>query len=125
MALALFVIAIIQLSVGYTVYKRSDDDRKRNTYAYDLNPSDLKTKEIPRMEKVNQNFVLYRWIEIVFLLIGIILTFLYRSNTEKSFWYGLGLGLAIQAAVMLGADYFAAARAKVYINALKEFTEKL
>ena len=125
MALALFVIAIIQVSVGYTVYKRSDDDRKRNTYAYDLNPSDLKSKEIPRMETVNQNFVLYRWIEIVSLLIGIILTFLYRSNTEKSFWYGLGLGLAIQAAVMLGADYFAAARSKVYINALKEFTEKL
>jgi len=125
MALALFVIAIIQLSVGYTVYKRSDDDRKRNTYAYDLNPSDLKTKEIPRMEKVNQNFVLYRWIEIVFLLIGIILTFLYRSNTERSFWYGLGVGLAIQAAIMLGADYFAEARAKVYTTALKEFTEKL
>jgi hypothetical protein len=123
-ALALFVIAIIQVSVGYTVYKRSDDDRKRNVYAYDSNPSQLKNKEIPRMEKVNNSFVLYRWIEIALLLAGLVLIFLNRSNTEKSFWYGLGIGLAIQAFIMLGADYFAEARAKVYTNGLKEFTEK-
>ncbi|CAN5731435.1 hypothetical protein BH11BAC4_BH11BAC4_14490 [soil metagenome] len=124
MAWPLLLIACIQLTVGYTVYKRSDDDRKRNTYAYDLNPSDLKNKEIPRMEIVNKNFILYRWIEIALIVAGISLIFLYRSNTEKSFWVGLGVGLAIQAAIMLGADYFAEARARVYTKGLKEFTAK-
>ena len=125
MAVPLLLIALIQITVGYSVYKRSDDDRKRNTYAYDLNPSDLKNKEIPRMEKVNRNFVLYRWIEIVLLIAGTVMIFLYRSNPDKLFWYGLGIGLAMQAALMLGADYFAEARAKVYTTGLKEFVQKL
>ena len=124
-ALPLLLIAIIQITVGYTVYKRSDGDRKRNVYAYDLNPSELKGKEIPRMEKANKNFVLYRWIEIALLIAGIVLIFLYRSNAYKTFLYGLGLGLAIQAFLMLGADYFAEARARVYTKGLKEFAKQL
>lgn len=122
MALPLLLIALIQVSVGYTVYKRSDADRKRNVYAYDMNPQELKTKEIPRMEKVNKNFILYRWIEIGLILAGIALIYLYRTNEERTFLYGLGVGLAIQAFIMLGADYFAEARAKTYISGLKEFT---
>lgn len=124
-ALPLLLIAIIQLTIGYTVYKRSDADRKRNVYAYDLNPRDLRLQEIPRMEKVNRNFVMYRWIEIILTLAGIVLIFLYRSNPDKSFWYGVGIGLAIQAVIMLGMDYFAEARAKVYTNGLKEFAKTL
>ena len=124
-ALPLLLIAIIQITVGYTVYKRSDGDRKRNVYAYDLNPSELKGKEIPRMEKVNKNFLLFRWIEIALLIAGIVLIFLYRSNADKTFLYGLGLGLAIQAFLMLGADYFAEARARVYTKGLKEFAKQL
>jgi hypothetical protein len=124
-ALPLFLIAIIQITVGYTVYKRSDSDRQRNVYAYDLNPSDLKNKEVPRMEKVNKNFVLYRWIEIALIITGLGLIFLYRQDPVKSFLYGIGVGLAIQAVIMLGADYFAEARAKNYTKGLKEFTQKI
>jgi len=124
-ALPLFLIAILQISVGYTVYKRSDGDRQRNTYAYDMNPAQLKNKEIPRMEKVLKNFVLYRWIEITLIIAAAILIFLYRSNPDKSFLYGLGIGLAIQAIIILGADSFADARAKIYTNGLKEFKQKI
>ncbi len=121
----MLLIAFIQIGVGYTVYKRSDDDRKRNTYAYDMNPSALKTQELPRMEKVNKNFALYRWIEITLLIVGLILIFLYRQNADNTFWYGLGIGLAIQAAIMLSADYFAETRAKIYTKGMMDFTEKL
>ena len=124
-ALPLFLIAIIQITAGYTIYKRSDADRKRNTYAYDLNPSELKGKEIPRMEKVNKKFVLYRWIEIALIIVGLILILLYKSNSERSFLYGIGVGLAIQAFIGLGADFFAEARAKNYIKGLQEFTQKI
>jgi hypothetical protein len=124
-ALPLFLIALIQISVGYTVYKRSDSDRQRNVYAYDLDPSELKGKELPRMVKVNQNFVIYRWIEIALTVAGIVLIFLYRHNPSRSFIYGIGIGLAIQAFIMLGADYFAEARAKVYTKGLKGFTQKI
>ena len=43
-AIPLLLIGLLLGVVGYTVYKRSDDDRKRNVYAYDMNPSELKVE---------------------------------------------------------------------------------
>lgn len=123
-ALPLVIIGLIQLTVGYTVYKRCDDDRKRNTYSFDLNPSDLKNREIPRMEKVNKNFMIYRWVEIALVIAGLIMIFVYRLQPDRAFLFGWGIGLVIQAATMLTADQFAEARAKTYTKGLKEFTEK-
>lgn len=124
MSLPLLLIACIQLTVGYTVYKRSDSDRKRNSYAYDMNPAELRNKEIPRMMAVKKNFVIYRWIEIILLITGLALFFLWKNHPDKAFWTGIGLGLAIQAAIMLCADYFAEARAITYTKGLLEFTSK-
>jgi hypothetical protein len=122
-AIPFVVVGIMHLVVGSIVYKRSDGDRKRIVYAYDMISGDLKTKEIPRMELVNKNFIIYRYTEIALLLIGLGLYFYFRGITDKSFWVGLGLALAIEAAVSLGADYFAEKRATVYTNQLKAFTK--
>lgn len=124
MAYPLLLIAIIQITVGYTVYKRSDSDRKRNSYAYDMNPAELRNKEIPRMLVVKKNFVIYRWIEIMLLLTGLVLFFLWKNNPDKAFWTGVGMGLAIQAAIMLCADYVAEARAITYTKGLQDFIGK-
>ena len=75
-AIPLLIVGMLHFVAGYTVYMRSDEDRKRNVYAYDMNPDELRNKEIPRMEKVNKKFYrlpLYRnciidfWFGIVFL----------------------------------------------------------
>lgn len=123
-ALPLLLLGILQLSAGITVYKRSDDDRVRNVYAYDMNPGQLKSEELPRMQKVNRNFVVYRWLEILLLLAGIGLLVYFRSKPAGQFWFGLGLTLAIEAAIMLGADYVAGQRAEVYTNGLETFLQK-
>ncbi len=73
------------------------------------------------MKKVNKNFVIYRWIEITLLAAGILLLVLFRADRNKTFWLGLGLTLAIQAAIMLLADHFAAQRARVYTEQLEGF----
>ena len=69
-AIPLLLVGLLLGVVGYSVYQRSDEDRKRNVYAYDMNPAELKEKELPRMKTVMKNFVLYRWVEIVLLIIG-------------------------------------------------------
>jgi hypothetical protein len=120
-----FVIVGLLLSViGYTIYNRSDSDRIRNVYAYDLNPGELKEKEIPRMELVLKNFVRYRTGEIIIGLAGIALFFFFRKQTDSQFWSGLGLGFFIMALLALGADYFAEKRGHVYLKGLKEFTQQ-
>ncbi len=124
-AIPFLIIGLMHLVVGYTVYKRSDADRMQNVYALDMNPASLKTKEIPRMQQVNKNFVIYRYTEIFLLLAGICLFFYFKNDVSKQFWVGFGMALAIEATVSLGADYFAEARARVYKKQLEQFTEKL
>jgi len=122
-AIPFLLVGLMHLVVGSIVFRRSDKDRIRVTYAYDMNPGDISTKEIPRMELVNKKFVTYRYTEIVLLLIGLALYFFFKSNRDKSFWVGLGVALAIEAAVSLGADYFAERRATDYTIQLKGFVK--
>ena len=119
-SIPLVVIAVLQIIVGFTVYNRSDADRVRVVYALDMNPNDLKEKEVPRMETVNKNFVIYRYVEIALLIVGIALIVMYKNNADKQFIYGIAVALAIQAALMLGADFFAEKRALIYTAQLKE-----
>lgn len=123
-AIPLLVVGLIHLSVGAIVFTRSDKDRIRIVYAFDMNPGDLQKKEIPRMEQVNKNFVLYRYTEIALLLAGLGLFFYFNNHADKRFWAGLGMALAIEAAVSVSADYFAEKRAVVYTNQLMEFVKK-
>lgn len=111
--------------VGFTVYKRSDADRMRNVYAYDMNPSELKEKEIPRMKTVMKNFILYRWIEIILAAAGVGLYIFFIRDIRHDFWRGLGLGLAIMAITALAADYFAEKRGHVYLKGLRSFVKNL
>jgi drug/metabolite transporter (DMT)-like permease len=120
-AIPLLAIGIIQAAVGYTVYARTDRQKKDIAYNIGIEPVNFaKQKELPRMETVMKNFVIYRWMEIAFIIAGIVLIFLFRSNPDKTFWYGFGIALALQAAMMLGADGFAEKRGAVYVNELKK-----
>jgi ABC-type xylose transport system permease subunit len=123
-AIPLLLVGLLLGVVGFTVYKRSDGDRLRNVYAYDMNPGELKTKEVPRMVTVMKSFVMYRYTEILLAVIGTILFFYFRNNAGRQFWCGLGCTLAIMALVALGADYFAEKRGKVYISGLQEFVNQ-
>lgn len=122
-AIVLIIMSIIQLAASYTVYKRSDGDRKRLTYAYDMNPPVLKNTELPRMEKVEKTFTILLIGEVVLLLAGVGLFLYFRDNEQLAFWKGFGLALAIEAAVMLGADLYARGNATKYINGLKAYAE--
>lgn len=120
-AVPLALIGILLSVVGYTVYRRSDSDRIRNVYAYDMNPSELKDKEIPRMKTVMRNFVIYRYTELFLALLGIGLYVYFIRDFNNDFWRGLGLGLAVMALITLAADYFAEKRGKKYLQGLKQF----
>ena len=120
-AIPLLAIGLIQMVVGYSVYSRTDKQKKDIAYNIGIEPvSFVKQTELPRMEKVMTNFVIYRWVEIAFIITGLVLIFLFKSNPDKSFWYGLGIALFIQATIMLGADYFAEKRGKVYTEELQK-----
>ncbi|MBL7998467.1 MAG: hypothetical protein JNL32_07510 [Candidatus Kapabacteria bacterium] len=110
-------IALIGMTVGTTVFLRSPKDIQRVESIMQSNPSAIQTEEIPRMETVMKSFVLYRWIEISFIVVGLCLMFILK---DFPFWNGVGVGLFIQAALMLSFDYFAERRGIEYLRWLQQ-----
>ncbi|NOT92580.1 hypothetical protein [Ferruginibacter sp.] len=120
----LLVIGLLVGIVGFIVYKKSDADRIRNVYAYGMVPSQLKDSEIPRMKTVMKYFVIYRWVEIILALAGIVLLFYFKDNADKLFWKGFGIALTIMAITTLAADYFAEKRGSIYLKGLESFIQQ-
>lgn len=110
--------------VGLTVYRRSDADRIRNVYAFDMNPQALQEIEWPRMKTVMKNFLIYRWTEIILLLAGLGLYIYFIRDIRNDFWRGFGGSLALMAAIALVADYFAEKRGREYTRGLQSLFNK-
>jgi hypothetical protein len=123
-AVPLLLVGLLLAIAGSTIYRRSDNDRIRNVYAYDMNPSELNQKELPRIKKVVKNFTIYRSAEIFLLLSGIFLFFYFRNNETQLFWKGFGLTLAIMALFSFIVDTTAEKRAKVYADGLESYLSK-
>lgn len=122
-SIPLLLIGFLLAVIGYTIYKRSDKDRIRNVYAFDMNPSQLRETELPRMEKVMRNFVIIRWVEIFLFAAGATLYIYFIRDINKDFWRGFGLALAVMALLSLLADHFAEKRGRVYLQKLQEFEQ--
>ena len=123
-ALPLVLVGLLLAVAGSAIYKRSDNDRIRNVYAYDMNPSELKEKELPRMKKVMKNFTIYRYIEVFLMLLGIGLFFYFRNKEVQFFWKGFGLTLAVMALFIFIVDTTAEKRGKVYTEGLESYLLK-
>lgn len=123
-AIPMIIVGIIAGGIGFTIYKRSDDDRIRNVYAYDLNPDEIKQKEYPRMQKVMKSFRVIIIAEVVLLVAAVFLFFYFRTNKEQQFWSGVGAGLFIMTIAALFLDVAAERRAAIYTKGLEFFISK-
>lgn len=121
-AVPFILVALLEFVVGYTIVTRSPKDIARvETYLQEA-PKSIKTIEIPRMEKVMKNFVVYRYVEIALIILGIVLMY---SSMQDTFWRGLGLGLFMQASIVLCLDFFAERRGHSYVLYLQELIENI
>lgn len=120
-AIPFLFISALEIIVGVTIINRSPKDIKRVENYLTENIEMIQKEEIPRMEKVLQNFVVYRYVEIALIIIGIFLMYSFRQNL---FWNGIGLGLFIQSSMVLVLDFFAERRGEVYLAYLRMLIEK-
>jgi drug/metabolite transporter (DMT)-like permease len=123
-AIPLLCVGLLLGIVGYTVYARSDQQRTDIVYAYDMNPDKLKKEELPRMKTVMKNFVIYRYVEIALVIIGIALFYFFSYNNSNELWKGFGAGLCIMAMLALSADYFAEKRGHLYLSGLESYLNR-
>ncbi len=120
-AIPFLIVALLEFIVGYTIVNRSSKDIVRVETFIKNQTQNIKTDEIPRMDKVLSNFVIYRYVEIALIVLGIVLMY---SSMNDTFWRGIGLGLFIQASIVLSLDFFAERRGHIYMEYLKEIVEK-
>ena len=120
-AIPFMLVSVLEIIVGISLIYRSPKDiiRVENYIKYDQ--VKIKSEEIPRMEKVMKNFVVYRYVEIALMLMGAILYFAFANS---DFWRGLGLALLIQASIVLTLDYFAERRGFIYLEYLNSISHE-
>lgn len=119
-AYPLLIIGFIQLMVGGIIYVRSPKDINRVNSIVIETPEKITTEELPRMKNVMKSFELYKWVELILIISGLLLFIVFFTSNLR-FWKGFGLSLCIQAAIMLALDLIAANRATVYIEELLKF----
>jgi hypothetical protein len=112
LAVPLALVAAIQITVGSIVFVRSTHDGARVQQMVQADPDRVRREEIPRMQAVMKNFVIYRWTEVALLVLGVLLLAFARPAGA---WRGAGLGLAVQAGLMLALDFFAERRGDAYL----------
>jgi hypothetical protein len=116
MAFPFVGIALIQLAVGWTIYSRTDRQAQElHTLLAKDSPAFTRT-ELPRMEKVQRSFRIYKAIEIALLAAGFAGIFLLRDRSALD---AVSLGLALQAALMLVFDLAAERRADLYLAEIR------
>ena len=119
-AIPFLLVSGLEIIVGLTLIYRSPQDIIRvETYLSEKTEM-IQKEEIPRMEKVMRNFVLFRYTEITLIIMGIILMYGARQN---SLWNGIGVGLFIQSSTVLLLDFFAERRGEVYLEYLKSIMD--
>lgn len=116
MAIPLTVFAILEVTVGTTIYLRTDKQIDTLTEQYYTDREQYGREETARMEKVMSGFRVYKVAEIVVLIAGLALLVVYRRRPTLA---AVGAGLVLQAGILLAFDIIAAQRAQMYLDALR------
>jgi hypothetical protein len=123
MAWPLVIIGAAQLAIGIGLFIRTDPQINRLQEGLQTNPKGTVAPELSRMEKVNRSFKIIEMIEVLFIIAGICMALFLLSRNLT--WASVGMGLFVQAAVVLVFDLFAEHRALVYTRWLADLSRNL
>lgn len=116
----ILAVGLIQVGVGSAVYFRTDAQVAALEAQIESDPGAFVHEETARMTTVAYWFDVYKIIEIG-LLVAAAAAFVVGRLRDRELARGVGLGLAVQSGLMLMLDFFAEARADVYIEAITTF----
>lgn len=117
---SLIGVAAIGLVVGGSVYFRTNSQLRRLEDQLDATPLDYKREESERMARVNAQFRILKIAEYSILGLGVA-TAITGAVKQADLTTGVGIGLIIDAGLLLLFDHFAEARAHVYAQRITEF----
>ena len=116
MAWPLAAVGLVQLVVGGTVFVRTPGQVARLTGQLRASPSAYQAEEAARMGRVQRSLALYKRIEIGLLAIGLALA---SIEDYGGTLYAVGMGLILEAGLMLFLDLRAERRGHRYLEMVK------
>jgi hypothetical protein len=117
MAWPLVVLGALQLIVGFTVALRTPAQLLTLSEGLRNQPVATATAETQRMRTIDRNFRVFKAVEVAFILVGLLLILLLPHSSA---WAAMGMGLLVEASVLLVFDSFAHHRAEVYTKWLQQ-----
>lgn len=117
MAVPVALVGVLQIAIGVGLYLRTDPQVAALRAELAAEPAAGREKELARMQRVNRNFGIVEIAEATLLLIGLGLALFMRSRPAVM---AVGMGILVQASVMLVFDLFAEQRARVYTAWLRQ-----
>jgi hypothetical protein len=113
-------IGLLQAAVGTGLILRTDGQVLERRLRIDQDAAGFQRDEQERMEGVMSRFPIALYTEVILGAAGLGLL-AYGAQQNHATLKGIGLGLAVQCAVMLGLDYVAAQRGQRYLSTLQGF----
>jgi hypothetical protein len=115
LAMALLIVAGLGISVGGSVYFRSDDQAQQLVEQQRTDPAQFAAEEAPRIQAVVKSFTLYRLGYAIAVLLALFFVFVMGKPSQ----HGFAVGLLLLAAMGLTIDFYAERRAQQYRDALQ------
>jgi hypothetical protein len=116
LAIPVLVVGLIQLVVGATVYFRTQQQVAGLEEVFATDPAKFAASELERMIAVMNNFRIYKWVEIGFVVSGLLLIIF----NVQGFVQGIAVGLLLQGSVMLSLDIVAERRGLNYQQEIRQ-----
>ena len=116
MAWPLVILGVLQIAIGLTVALRTPGQVATLEQGMANARAATVASETARMQKVNANFRIFKGIEIAVIVTGLLMALAFKVPGARS---AVGLGLALEAVVLLVFDSFAHHRALLYAQWLQ------
>ena len=114
-----FVLSPALLLICIAIIIRSPSDLERVSNFLKQSPEKISSDELPRMQKVMANFEIIENVELAIIAIGLFLLIFFRKNPKVA---GIGLGIAMQALLLLCFDLLAEKRGAIYLEFLMQLS---
>lgn len=124
MAIPIFLLSLIELVVGGTVYFRTEKQISSLVSTYETSKKDFIEVETKRMNLVMKSFNTYKIIEISFILSSFF-ALIYSIPKQIEWLNGFAVGLGIQSVFFLIIDFFAEPRGAFYLDAIQILGKEL
>ena len=124
-ALPLAVFAVLNMGAGFLNYKKADILKVRNTYNYDLHPELLRTKELPRIQEMKQNFTVLIYVNTSIIFAAAFIFFHFKKKDGNEYYMGVAASLFIVAMLSVIMYSVLKSSSKEYERRIIDYTKNI